>query len=279
MLVGLVTRAGAFLPSVGPSGGTPAAAVAGRVPAAAGAGARHRCLAPRGRRAVCLRAKRKGSRGGAGKAGGGFGKSAGPSKPDPRASRVPASSAAPCGCFSGKSYAECCKPFHDGASYPPTPGTLMRARFAAFHFRVVEFIVDTTHPTNELYGPRKEMIKRLSQNCYDDFDFLGLDLADDGAGAGASAEGQEVQEVQEAKLDYTVRLKTKSDGLLTGFKETAVFRTGEGGRWQYADGQLTVFTGDGSGGGGDGDVGDGDGDGGKPVPPEGGAAPSRANGD
>ena len=37
-----------------------------------------------------------------------------------------------CPCGSGRSYAACCRPAHDGSVPPPTPEALMRARYSAF---------------------------------------------------------------------------------------------------------------------------------------------------
>jgi hypothetical protein len=45
--------------------------------------------------------------------------------------RVPENAAtAPCGCYSGKMYAECCEPFHAGSAWPQEPLQLMRSRQA-----------------------------------------------------------------------------------------------------------------------------------------------------
>lgn len=47
-----------------------------------------------------------------------------------KSNKTPAASA-PCPCFSGKPYGECCKPFHDGEK-SPQPVEVMRARYAAY---------------------------------------------------------------------------------------------------------------------------------------------------
>ncbi|BDA45677.1 probable UPF0225 protein Spro_2712 at N-terminal half [Coccomyxa sp. Obi] len=52
-----------------------------------------------------------------------------------------------CPCCSGKAYAECCQPYHDGEE-APTPEAVMRARFSAYVKKISDFIVATTHPEN-----------------------------------------------------------------------------------------------------------------------------------
>lgn len=47
-----------------------------------------------------------------------------------KTNKIPAASA-PCPCFSGNPYGDCCKPFHDGEK-SPQPVQVMRARYAAF---------------------------------------------------------------------------------------------------------------------------------------------------
>lgn len=51
-----------------------------------------------------------------------------------------------CPCKSRKTYAECCLPFHKGKTKPETAEKLMRSRFSAFFFRLVDYLVETTHP-------------------------------------------------------------------------------------------------------------------------------------
>jgi len=127
--------------------------------------------------ALAAKKKGKATKKSAAGGGGGFGKPVEQKpKSNRRASRIPTDDTTPCGCFCGKSYAECCAPYHRGEAYPSEPLALVRARYSAFNFRDIEFIVDSTHPENELFGDRKTMVSRLDQNCYDDFDFVALGL-------------------------------------------------------------------------------------------------------
>jgi hypothetical protein len=58
--------------------------------------------------------------------------------------RVPESDTELCECKSGKSYGECCKPFHAGERWPETPLQLMRSRFVCAA-RAAAFQLCTSH--------------------------------------------------------------------------------------------------------------------------------------
>lgn len=51
-----------------------------------------------------------------------------------------------CPCKSRETYSACCQPFHLGRAKPETAEQLMRSRFSAFFFRLVDYLVATTHP-------------------------------------------------------------------------------------------------------------------------------------
>ncbi|MGD9661340.1 MAG: YchJ family protein [Porticoccaceae bacterium] len=50
-----------------------------------------------------------------------------------------------CVCGSGKSYANCCLPFHSGSDIPPSPETLMRSRYSAYCLRLNDYLLATWH--------------------------------------------------------------------------------------------------------------------------------------
>ena len=50
-----------------------------------------------------------------------------------------------CPCGSGKSYEQCCESYHKNTN-APTVEALMRSRYAAFVFGLVEYLFETTHP-------------------------------------------------------------------------------------------------------------------------------------
>jgi SEC-C motif-containing protein len=68
-----------------------------------------------------------------------------------------------CPCKSRKTYAECCLPFHLGKAKPQTAEQLMRSRFSAYFFRLVDYLVDTTHPDTREPGLKRELEETIHQ--------------------------------------------------------------------------------------------------------------------
>ncbi|MEO0416634.1 MAG: YchJ family metal-binding protein [Verrucomicrobiota bacterium] len=68
-----------------------------------------------------------------------------------------------CPCKSKRSYATCCMPFHYGRAKPATAEQLMRARYSAYFFRRVEYLVETTHPSTRTPQLKKEISKMIHQ--------------------------------------------------------------------------------------------------------------------
>ncbi len=70
-----------------------------------------------------------------------------------------------CPCKSGKSYEECCKPFHQG-KLPETALKLMRSRYAAYALCMPDYIIHTTHPESpEFRSDRVQWSKTISAFC------------------------------------------------------------------------------------------------------------------
>lgn len=62
-----------------------------------------------------------------------------------------------CPCCSGKTYAECCKPFHIKEKYAPNAETLMRSRFSAFAIPNGEYLMETTFPSKRKFHNEKDL--------------------------------------------------------------------------------------------------------------------------
>nr|MDP0502716.1 YchJ family metal-binding protein [Verrucomicrobiota bacterium JB025] len=61
-----------------------------------------------------------------------------------------------CPCKSRASYATCCMPYHYGKAKPETAEQLMRSRYSAYFFGLIDYLADTTHP-----DVREPDLKRL----------------------------------------------------------------------------------------------------------------------
>ncbi|MDF1860565.1 MAG: YchJ family metal-binding protein [Verrucomicrobiales bacterium] len=68
-----------------------------------------------------------------------------------------------CPCKSWKEYAVCCMPFHYGRAKPETAEQLMRSRYSAYFFRLVDYLVETTHPDTRTKTLKKELERTIHQ--------------------------------------------------------------------------------------------------------------------
>ncbi|MEG1388407.1 MAG: YchJ family protein [Algoriella sp.] len=57
-----------------------------------------------------------------------------------------------CPCCSGKTYENCCKPYHLGKDLPQTPEQLMRSRYTAFALVLTNYLVETTHSSTQKFN-------------------------------------------------------------------------------------------------------------------------------
>ncbi len=62
-----------------------------------------------------------------------------------------------CPCCSGKSYEDCCKPFHTKEKFPETAEELMRSRFSAFAIPNGEYLMETTLPSKRIQHNIKDL--------------------------------------------------------------------------------------------------------------------------
>ncbi len=61
-----------------------------------------------------------------------------------------------CPCGSMQPYERCCEPFHKNFQ-APTCETLMRSRYSAFVFGLVDYLYETTHPSQRTKRLRNEI--------------------------------------------------------------------------------------------------------------------------
>lgn len=75
-----------------------------------------------------------------------------------------------CPCHSGKAYALCCGPYHQGKN-PENALALMRSRYAAYALGLADYILETTHPQNPQVKNREQILIFSKQT-----EFCGLDI-------------------------------------------------------------------------------------------------------
>lgn len=79
-----------------------------------------------------------------------------------------------CPCKSRLSYALCCLPFHQGKAKPETAEQLMRSRYSAYFFRLVDYLVETTHPDTRKPGLKRELEQVIHQANWSYLTVLGV---------------------------------------------------------------------------------------------------------
>ena len=127
-----------------------------------------------------------------------------------------------CPCHSGKPYAECCQPFHQGVK-PEIALQLMRSRYAAYALQLADYIMATTHPENPSYSEnRKVWAKQIGHFCQQTL-----------------FEGLEIMEWKEGEQEAFVTFKAilKQGGQEASFTEKSRFLKVKG-RWLYHSGVM-----------------------------------------
>ncbi len=79
-----------------------------------------------------------------------------------------------CPCKSRLSYALCCLPFHQGKAKPETAEQLMRSRYSAYFFRLVDYLVETTHPETRAPRLKQSLEKIIHQANWSYLTILGV---------------------------------------------------------------------------------------------------------
>ena len=62
-----------------------------------------------------------------------------------------------CPCCSGKTYENCCQPFHTNKKHAPTAEALMRSRFSAFAIPNGNYLMETTLPKKRKHHNKADL--------------------------------------------------------------------------------------------------------------------------
>jgi SEC-C motif domain protein len=128
-----------------------------------------------------------------------------------------------CPCHSGLRYGACCAPYHRGEAEAPSPGALMRSRYAAFALNLGPYLYKTlaeAHPDRA--RTEAEFLLELARGRRP-LRYVGLALPYE------SAEGDA------GEVLFFARIFEK--GQSRSFAELSTFRR-ERGAWRYAEGLL-----------------------------------------
>mmetsp|Transcript_20979 Transcript_20979/g.45495 ORF Transcript_20979/g.45495 Transcript_20979/m.45495 type:complete len:253 (+) Transcript_20979:80-838(+) len=145
-----------------------------------------------------------------------------------------------CPCGTGKVYGDCCGPLHRGDKPCLTMTDVLRSRYTAFSWRVIGYVMSTTHESCRDYREDKitwaKDLNKGGAGMFDSFEFIKL------------SPGKEVMNEDnenEGFLDFKVTLKVKKDennpsaGQETVISERSTFlRDPSDGSWTYASGDV-----------------------------------------
>lgn len=127
-----------------------------------------------------------------------------------------------CPCQSKKTYASCCKPFHEG-SLPATALELMRSRYAAYALGLADYIIETTHPGSPQFQHDQVLWKKGISEFSSHTQFRDLEIL------------HFVESSPFATVTFVAHLtQNKKD---VSFTEKSYFEKVRG-RWFYRSGQL-----------------------------------------
>lgn len=119
-----------------------------------------------------------------------------------------------CPCFSGKTYGECCKPYHDGTP-APTPLALMRSRYSGYALKKVDYIIETTHSQlRKTMSGKEDILTFSTETSFDGLDILEFD-----------------------DENVTFRAHLSKNGKDLSFTEKSHFKK-ENGLWKYHSGLI-----------------------------------------
>jgi uncharacterized protein YchJ len=127
-----------------------------------------------------------------------------------------------CPCSSGKDYEDCCKPFHEG-NQPENALQLMRSRYSAYALKLIDYIIETTHPECVYYHKDKEKWKKEVEEFCDSANFKKLAILDD------------FEEDKIAFVTFVVHLDHLNEDAT--FTERSYF-VKENDKWLYRDGII-----------------------------------------
>jgi SEC-C motif domain protein len=136
----------------------------------------------------------------------------------------------PCPCGLGATYAECCAPFHRQEKFPQTPLQVLQSRYSAFTFRLVPYIIQTTHSSNRDFRDNKVTwaTDLNRKGMFDSFEFIELQP------------GPEEIDGNKAYIDFSVRMRaTDGEQLETRVTEKSLFlKDPDTQIWSYASGEV-----------------------------------------
>ena len=125
-----------------------------------------------------------------------------------------------CPCGSEKDYQICCEPLHKGKANAKTAEQLMRSRYAAYSKGLVDYLIQTLHPSK-----RNSTDRQALQNAVSNSEWLRLEIH--------AVEGGSINDDQ-GFVEFSAYYQEEQFGIL---REKSRFLK-EDGQWFYVDGEF-----------------------------------------
>ena len=85
----------------------------------------------------------------------------------------------PCPCFSGKLYTECCELVHKGKVENLDVERVVRARYTAFCYGDIGYLLDTLHPRKRRFGLSFSLSRQIKKTRWVGLKIIGSEKQDD----------------------------------------------------------------------------------------------------
>ncbi len=127
-----------------------------------------------------------------------------------------------CSCASGETYANCCQTLHQGKGKALTAEQLMRSRYSAYAFKLIDYLVKTTHPDK-----RTATLHQQISAWADQAEFYRLEII-------STWQGLATDKIGKVEFIAHFRLQNKEQQLyeISRFKR---YRK----EWVYLDGEIS----------------------------------------
>jgi len=142
----------------------------------------------------------------------------------------------PCACGSGLAYDKCCGLLHRNpqAYAAASADQVVRARYTAYSKRVVDFIIQSTHPENPRFqSDLKHWRDTIASDCYDSFELTKCEILEtqyEGEGDGETA-----------IVRFLAHMTQRDSNERTAFIETSTFQRDPTSKaWLYKDGVVAT---------------------------------------
>ena len=161
----------------------------------------------------------------------------------------------PCGILGPTTtYQECCHPLHNKDILPQSPMDVLKSRYTAFVWRMIPYVIETTHPSSRDYiKDQVKWARDLNRSgMFDSYDFIGLDAGEeeyttnDDSNSSSDDDGKN-EDKKEGFIEFKVNLRANQnceefiEGQEIVVQERSRFlrSSSKDGGWKYAGGDVT----------------------------------------